>query len=443
VNGASGAGVGRAALDVARSATIAVPPALVASWLVVRQGAPAEAVWVLGLSLVVSIALAWRARRGVARRLRTLSSVLASFREGDFSIRARTARGDALVDEALSELNQLGDVLREHRLGELEAWALLRRVLAEVDVAVLAFNDERRLRLLNDAAAKAVGKPAADILGDDAGALGLADLLEGEAPRIVRDTAALGPGPWELRRGAFRLVGEAHTLVVLSDVRGALREQEQEAWKRLIRVMGHEINNSLAPIQSISQNLRSILARPELPDDWKPDTQSGLEVIGRRAEALGRFMTAYAQLARLPSPRFSRIDVAEWVGRSAKLEQRVAVEIVSGPDIAIVGDPDQLDQLLINLVKNAADASLETRGGVRVRWSVADGKLDLIVEDDGPGVSDTANLFVPFFTTKAGGSGIGLALARQIAEAHGGEALLRDRVGRPGAEAVVRLPVGS
>jgi nitrogen fixation/metabolism regulation signal transduction histidine kinase len=422
---------------------VAAPPALVAAW---SNDHPSLGWWPLAGAMGASVVIALGLRGSLARRLRTMTSVLASFREGDLSVRARLARGGAVFDDVLSELNQLGDTLREHRLGELEAWALLRTVMAEIDVVVLAFDDDDRVRLANDVAARLLGVPAAALAGRPAKDLRLDDLLRGEAPRAVRDSAVLGPGPWELRRGAFRLSGRLHSLVVLADVSGALREQERDAWKRLIRVMGHEINNSLAPIQSIAQSMLRAQALPQRAADWEQDLTSGLSVVARRAEALGRFMSAYAQLARLPRPQLRDLDVGEWVRRATVLEQRVVVEIVGGPDVTVRGDADQLDQLLINLVKNAVDAtqereSGEVRAGVRVSWTTAGRELELAVEDDGPGVADTANLFVPFFTTKPGGSGIGLALARQIAEAHGGQVSLRNRDGATGARAVVRLPL--
>jgi nitrogen fixation/metabolism regulation signal transduction histidine kinase len=400
-----------------------------------------ESWWMVGAVAVASfVVLVWQSARH-KRRLQTFAAVLASFRDGDFSVRARKRSYDPPSEEMLSELNALGDALRTQRLGAIEAWALLQKVMAEIDAIVLAFDEAGRIRLANDAAARALGKPAHELIGQEAGAVGLSELLAGETPRVARGVVALGGGSLELRRGSFRLVGQVHTLVVLSDTSRALREQERDAWKRLVRVMGHEINNSLAPIESIAENLQALVARDTRADDWIEDVKSGLAVVGRRASGLGRFMAAYARLARLPAPVLAPVKVRAWVARVAKLEQRLTVGVEEGPEASVEGDPDQLDQLLINLVKNAVDASLETDGEVAIAWSEVGDRVEIRVRDRGPGVSDTTNLFVPFFTTKQGGSGIGLALAREIVEAHGGQVSLENREDGAGACAVVRLPV--
>jgi two-component system nitrogen regulation sensor histidine kinase NtrY len=314
-------------------------------------------------------------------------------------------------------------------------------VMSEIDVAVFAFDGQRHLRLVNRAGERLLAEPEARLVGSSASALGMEALLDGEAPRTVETAFAGGRGPWELRRGAFRLGGLPHELLVLTDVQRALREEERQAWQRLVRVLGHEINNSLAPIRSIAGQLQETVKSAARPPDWQEDMVRGLAVIERRSESLGRFMSAYARLAKLPPPRLAPVDVGTWVRRVVELEKRLAVKLVPGPELSIPGDGDQLDQLLINLVQNAADAALETRGGVEVTWRRLDRQVEIAISDEGPGVADTHNLFVPFFTTKPGGSGIGLVLSRQIAEAHRGTLSLEGRKDRTGAVARLRLPL--
>jgi nitrogen fixation/metabolism regulation signal transduction histidine kinase len=301
---------------------------------------------------------------------------------------------------------------------------------------VIAIDGGRVVRLANRTAERLVGKPLEGARIDE---LGLAQLFAVDTPRTLELALPGGRGTWEVRPSRVRLSGMPHELVVMTDVQHALRAEERQAWQRLVRVLGHEINNSLGPIASIAETLRTGLQqrRPDL----EADLAKGLDIIERRAAALSRFMQSYARLVRLPPPRLGRVDVADWVRRTAAIETRAAIVVEAGPPLVVPGDPDQLDQMLINLVHNAVEASAETAGGVRVRWATEpSGTVAVVVEDDGPGVADTANLFVPFFTTKPAGSGIGLVLARQIAEAHGGSLVVRNRKAARGAEAVVTLP---
>jgi signal transduction histidine kinase len=227
--------------------------------------------------------------------------------------------------------------------------------------------------------------------------------------------------------------------LVLANLSRALREEELKAWQRIVRVIGHELNNSLAPIKSISGSLTSLLRKESRPPDWEEDMLRGLAVVGSRAEALSRFMAAYARLAKLPQPKFQAVEISELVRRVVGLETRMAVALEPGPEMTIQADGDQIEQLLINLIRNAVDASLETGGGVRVHWRQAGSYLEVGIQDDGPGLPNTTNLFVPFFTTKPGGSGIGLVLSRQIAEAHGGTLTLENRENTSGCHAKLRL----
>ncbi len=416
------------------------PAVLVAMILLWRGGYSAKVQWSLGLAVIgtwLTTALVLRER--VVRPLQTLSNMLAALREGDYSIRARGADREDALGLAFLESNLLGETLRTQRLGAMEATALLRTVMSEIDVAVFAFDEETRVRLVNRAGAQILAQPAERILGRTAEQVGLDVQLEGPTPRTMDVTFPGGGGRWEVRRGSFRQDGRPHTLLVLADVSKTLREEELQAWQRLVRVLSHEINNSLAPIKSITGSLLSLLERRPAGADDDDDLKRGLSVIGGRSEALVRFMSAYARLAKLPAPNKAPLDVGAWVRRVAALETRVPVRIVEGPATTIHADGDQLDQLLINLVRNAVDASLETRGHVRIRWTRQSGTLSLMVEDEGPGLANPTNLFVPFFTTKPQGSGIGLVLSRQIAEAHGGSLSLDNRADRRGCIATLRF----
>ena len=382
---------------------------------------------------------AFALRRRLVLPLQTLANLIGALREGDYSIRARGARRDDALGEVMVEMNALTELLRGQRLDALEATALLRKIMLEIDVAVFAFDAEDTLRLVNRAGEKLLAQPAERLLGRPASSLGLGEFLHHDTPRVINREFAGLSGRWEARRGIFRQGGLPLQMLVLTDVSRALRQEEREAWRRLIRVLGHELNNSLAPIRSIASSLESLLARSPRPPDWEEDARRGLAVIGARAESLSRFMEAYARLARLPAPRLEPLDLGALVRRVAGLETRLAVLVAPGPPVTVRADGDQIEQLLINLVRNAADASLETGGGVRIGWGRNGSQVEVVVEDDGPGLSNTGNLFVPFFTTKPGGSGIGLVLSRQIAEAHGGALTVENRAGAQGCEAKLRL----
>ncbi|MFI5182830.1 MAG: sensor histidine kinase [Vicinamibacteria bacterium] len=389
------------------------------------------------------LALAFAAQNAVVRPLQTVANLLSALREEDFSFRGRGSGDDALSFVML-EINALAGTLREQRLGALEATALLRKVMEEIDVAVFTFDEGSRLRLVNRGGERALGRPAENLMGRTADELGLGAALSADEPRVLEMTFPAGPGRWEARVGTFRERGLPHKLLVLSNVSRALREEERQAWQRLIRVLGHELNNSLTPIRSIAGSLESLIAREPRPVDWDVDMRKGLSVIAARAEALGRFMEAYARLARLPAPQLQPMEIGSLVRRVAGLETRLRVSLAEGPETRLLADADQLEQLLINLVRNAADAAIESGGGVRAGWRVLSRggrQLEVYIDDDGPGLSNTANLFVPFFTTKPGGSGIGLVLARQIAEAHGGALTLENRRGGVGCRAGLRLPL--
>jgi two-component system, NtrC family, nitrogen regulation sensor histidine kinase NtrY len=393
--------------------------------------------------VVVWFGFAHFVRERVMRPLQTAANLLSALREEDFSFRARSPRRDDALGELMHEANTLGQTLRTQRLGAQEASALVRTVMTELDVAVFTFDDRERVQFANRAAERLLTRTPEELIGRTGRDLGLGEFFEGDSIRTLSLSFPGGSGKYGVRRSSFRQNGRPHQMLVLTDLSRALRDEERAAWQRIVRVIGHEMNNSLAPIKSIAGTMGSMLAKTPRPDDWEADLQSGLTIIASRAGSLSRFLEAYSRLARLPPPKRETVRVADWIQRVAGLETRLKVETAAGPDISLTADGDQLDQLLINLVRNGTDAVLEAGGlgQVLLRWEKVGDRLEVRVQDEGPGLAGSANLFVPFFTTKPGGSGIGLALCRQIADAHDGGLTLENRADRTGCVARLSLPL--
>ncbi len=406
-------------------------------WFVTSDAARALAMLV-GIALI-TLGLAFAMRNRAVYPLYTLANLLEALREGDYSLRgSRASRGDA-IGEVVLEVNALSQTLRDQRLSVEEKSALLAKVIATIDIVVLAFDADGRVKLANPAAERLLAMPTTALSAQTAQSLGLGDCLAIADVRLLERRFAGASGRWEIRHARFRENGLPHDLLVISDLGRALREEERLAWQRLLRVLGHELNNSLAPIRSMAGTLANITGREPLAADWRADVHGGLRVIGERAEALARFMSRYTQLARLPPPTPREVDFGVLARRAALLEQRLVVA-ANGPEMRLRIDPDQLEQALINLIQNASDAALNGDGHVGLDWRHGDGRLLIEVVDDGPGLPPSENLFVPFFTTKPGGSGIGLVLARQIVEAHGGTLTLDNRADMRGCIARILLP---
>lgn len=436
-------------------ALLAGAPALITAMALLWTGDfTAKVQWTLTLLVVGGwLGFGFAVKERVASPLRTLANLLEAMREGDYSIRARQAAEEEALGEVMQQVNAMAATLRAQRLGALEATMLLRKVMAEIDVAVFAFDPEQKLKLINKAGETMLAQPAERLMNLTAGELGLDEVLvgaHGGTSETLQRTFPGGSGRWGVHRGSFREGGVPHQLLVLSDLTKTLREEELLAWQRIVRVLGHELNNSLTPIKSIAGSLQSVIKREPLSEDWREDTLHGLGIIASRSESLGRFLSSYARLAKLPKPKLAAIEVGPLARRIAALETRLAVVVAGGPEITVRADGDQLEQVLINLIRNAVDASLEqgwkhAERLVEVSWRVLPGsvvpQMELVVADRGPGLANTANLFVPFFTTKPGGSGIGLVLCRQIIEAHGGVLRLANREPGPGCEAIVILPL--
>ena len=428
---------------------LAEAPAWVAAAVLLWRSDADPALRAILLMLITAAAIggALAVRNRAVRPLRSLANLLLALREGDYSLRGQDSDAKDAVGEVMVEANALSHTVREQRLGALEAGTLLNKLMADVDIAVFAFDVERHLRLANRAGEALLGASKGELLGRSAEELGLTPILAGESWARLRPGRGCvinhafpgGAGRWEVRRSSFREGGKPHELLVISELSRALREEERQTWQRLVRVLGHELNSSLAPIKSMAATLRNLIAREPLPGDWREDAESGLVIIHDRAESLGRFIAAYARLARLPPPSRRVVEFASLVRRAASLQGK-RVDVEAGPDVQLHVDGDQIEQVLINLIKNAVEAT-DGAGGVRVRWRAANDSLEVEVEDDGPGLARTDNLWVPFFTTKRGGTGIGLVLSREIIENHGGTISLESRARARGCLARISLPL--
>lgn len=399
------------------------------------------------LLLLLWIGLSFSAQELVINSTRALSNVITALKEEDFSFRAsRAVPGDALGELAI-EINELARALETERVGTMETVTLLTQVMAAAGAVILAFSMEGKVRLLNRAGAVLLNANEGQILGRTARELGIQDLFEGPAAETIVRPFGNRESRWIVRRTHFRLHGLPHRLVVLSEASEALRAEERMAWQRIIRVLSHEVNNSLAPIKTITRTLLRTTPGLDVPMPAQENLRHGLEVIESRAESLNKFLQSYAKLAKLPAPQKQTVFVLPMITRIASLEPRFHVIVEAGPDLQVNLDPAQFEQAMINLIQNAADAVLAKsdpttdQDAVSVSWNVLGDEVEVCIKDTGIGLTDTDNLFVPFYTTKPKGSGIGLVLSRQIVEGHGGRLTIRNRTDRKGCEVLARFPI--
>lgn len=399
--------------------------------------------------------LAMALQEQTTRPLQTLANVISALREEDYSFRARGAAANDALGELSIEVNALADQMADQQIRAIEATNLLRRVMEEIDVPLFTFDPQQVLRLVNSAGERLLQTPTVRLLGRTAEEIGLAECFSANNETLLSASFQSPNSRWLVRRSAFRQHGVPHTLIVLSEVSRALREEERSAWQRLIRVLGHELNNSLTPIKSIAGSLRNQVSN--LIHDATPqqDFERGLSIIETRAGSLNRFLQAYRQLAQMPPPAMRKTELSPIIEHVAGLETRLRVQVDPGPPVDLVADPDQLEQMLINLVRNAAEAAWESHHAesaangdtptadprVAMHWELVDNEVVITIDDNGPGFLNPSNAFVPFYTTKPTGSGIGLVLSRQIAEAHGGSIELANHP-REGCRATVILPRG-
>jgi len=414
----------------------ALPAAL--ALLLTETSLPRWATYTLtALALAGAAAVALVIYRRLVGGFERLTGLIHSLRGGEFTLRARSEAGS--FGRSLAAVNVLAQDLSGLQRAGIESDALLGKLLGSLDLAILVFDDGDRVTGANEAANRIFASQFRSLPGSHASDLGLSEWMSATAPVRASRRFPGGEGPWEIRVVRFRRSGKPHRLLVITNLAQALREEERRAWQGLIRVLTHETGNSLGPIRCTAYALNQRLSRIAMDESTSTALNSGLDLIERRARMLSEFIHRYADLARLPPPQPHRINLDELIQRVVSLETRLDVEAVGRTSVMVVADPAQLEQALINLLKNAADAALQTDGGVQIRWSESDEGTVIEVLDGGPGLPQTENLFLPFFTTKPSGSGIGLVLTRQIIEAHGGTLTLTNRTGTRGAIARIQL----
>jgi two-component system nitrogen regulation sensor histidine kinase NtrY len=397
---------------------------------------PAALAGCAALALAACALAGWRIHRKMLDPLRTAANVLDALRHGDYTHRARVDIVRGPVSDLLREINGLAGHLQAERGRAEEAAALLAGLVERVDVAVLAFDQGAVLRWWNPAAERLF--PPKLRAGISARDLGAETFLSGPSERSVALPGSADPLRWELRRGVFHRAGERYQFVLLSSAQRVRREEERAAWQRLVRVLGHEVNNTLAPIASLAGTCRAMLA-----DDGPtavPQVVSALEVMEHRAASLGHFISEFARLARLPEPCLEPLELGAHVRRVVALDGRCPVHVLGQQPVELLADGPLLEQALLNLIRNAIDASLARQGAVSIDWHADADTATLSIVDEGTGVANPDNLFVPLFSTKPQGSGIGLVLARNIVEAHGGQLRLDNRRRASGCVARVTLP---
>lgn len=380
-----------------------------------------------GVTVPLALVVARLVVHPVSELFRTLSGAVASFRDGDFSFSIHRRRNDELGD-LVSAHNELGRVLRDERQ-DLFQRELLLHTLVQNTPNALVLADSRDHVVYSNVAARQLLNGGRRLEG-----LGLAQILA-ESPPAMREAVEAGHDAifpvrlegedesFHLATRAFRLNGQPHRLLLLRHMTRELSRQEVATWKKVIRVISHELNNSLAPISSLAHSGHELAERI-----GHAAIQRAFDTIGERAAHLERFIRGYATFAKLPTPQ---LEAVPWQPFLERLREQYGYALQGSlPTTPGRFDPAQVGQVLINLLKNAHESG-SAAAAVELEVRELPGEFRIEVRDRGGGMSEAvmANALVPFYSTKRSGTGLGLALAREIAEAHGGRLGLANREG--------------
>ncbi|SFD52768.1 sensor histidine kinase [Pseudoalteromonas denitrificans] len=376
-------------------------------------------------------------------QFRSICNLLDAMIQGDYSLRARSSEGDSALNELVDSVNSLAKRLTKQRIESIESQFLLQTVIKHIDVATIALNSKNKLVFINPAAKKLLQFSSHTTEEVTLKQLEQLNLFKAGESKVMNLTFGQQQGKFNVHMEEFREAGKQHKLLFLTDVSSLLRIEERNAWQSLVRVISHEINNSLAPIASISETLKRLMSRQHNIEVHKENLVDGLTIIAQRTNNLKDFVNSYKQIAQLPEPKKSNIYILELLNKIIPLYQNSHIDIQTKDDMALFIDPVQIEQVLINLIKNAVESikSTHKEGKIEVSWQVVQDRFQLLIKDQGAGISNPDNLFVPFYTTKKQGSGIGLVLCRQILEVHSGRLSLSNCTDQSGCLATVELPL--
>lgn len=381
-----------------------------------------------------------------AYQFRSLSNLLDAMVQGDYSLRARTSDGDEALNELVDSINSLAIRLNKQRIESVESQLLLKTVINHIDVAIIALNDNNEMVLTNPASKallmqlKSLSESSVDQFIEQ---LVLSEAITSGKSKIMPISFYDQQRKYHVHLEEYREQGKQQKLLFITDVSNMLRSEERKAWQALVRVISHEINNSLAPITSISQSLHRLISKQDDLNTHKQHLIEGVSVIAQRSRNLRDFVNSFKRIASLPEPKKQSTSIVELVSKVAALYKQENIDIETSTDVNLLIDTVQFEQVLINLIKNAVEA-INNKGGdgkVVINWQQRDRLFKLAIIDDGTGVSNPENLFIPFYTTKPKGSGIGLVLCRQIIDAHGGNLMLTNRENKEGCIASIELAV--
>ena len=391
-------------------------------------------------SLAWTLLVAASVREMLLHQIRTVSNLIEAVRTQDYSMKSARAREPGELAALYQQLNTLTDSLTVDRQSQQELLSVLEKVVDHINVAIIVCDSHDKIRLVNLLTTKLLKSTVDELIGANFARTALADIPLAAEPRLLDYRFPGGEGRWQVSQQHYRHQGKPSRIIFITDLKQVLSDEAIAAWQRLIRVISHEVNNSLTPITSLCQTLAAILARPD-NTAYASDVRNGLGVIAERAKGLKDFISVYARIARLPEPQKALFPAAQLVDKVNGIFTSGALKIVGDvPNVRLFGDSVLLEQALINLIKNALEANASAVG-VTLSCRIRSDYCEFEILDEGAGISNPGNLFVPFYSTKGEGAGIGLVLCRQIAARHFGQVTLENRADGRGAIARLTLPL--